>query len=66
MKHLVDDTMSTRPLSSMFYTLAGSGQIEGRHLGRDRARRFVDRAFWFFAVWCGGLLAGYAIWGWRP
>lgn len=63
MKRLLDDTMTTRPLASLFYTLGASRQIQGHHLSRDRAIKVVDRIFYFFLTWCAGLLVGWAIWG---
>ena len=63
MKRLLDDTVSTRPLASLFFLLGGSGQIHGHHLSRDRASKTVNHAYWLCAMWCGGLLVGWAIWG---
>ena len=58
--------MQPHDLRSTVSVLAGSGQITGHHITKDRAYRIADRAFGFIASWVVGLAMGYVIWGWRP
>lgn len=52
MRRLMDDPLTPlqRPFSRTFFILAGSGQLQGHHLSRERALKVVDRAFWVFAA----------------
>ena len=65
MKRLLDDPDTPRTLYPTFRVLGLSGQIEGHHFSRRRALKIVDRVFYLFLMWLGGIYVGWLIWGVR-
>lgn len=63
MKRLLDDDLTTRPLSVVFYLLGGSGQIEGHALRRERAKRMLFTVGRHILTFAWGLYLGWLIRG---
>lgn len=65
MKRLLDDDLTTRPLSTVFYLLGGSGQIEGHAVRRERAKQMFLTVGRHILTFAWGLYLGWLIWSGR-
>lgn len=62
MKRLVNDALSTHPLSITFYLLGGSGQIQGHRLSRARMAKIAASGLRLTIAFGWGFYVGWLIW----